>query len=60
MARIAPFLEESFEQDRESGRPRGFGYVTFVDSDVAKKVCESKHELDGREVVVIRRPELEQ
>lgn len=37
-------------KDRVSDKPRGFGFVTFVDEAVADKVCEEKHELQGRQV----------
>ena len=37
-------------KDRVSDKPRGFGFVTFVDENVADKVCEEKHELQGRQV----------
>ena len=37
-------------KDRASDKPRGFGFVTFVDEAVADKVCEEKHELQGRQV----------
>ena len=39
-------------KDRVSDKPRGFGFVTFVDESVADKVCEEKHELQGRQVRV--------
>ena len=37
-------------KDRVSDKPRGFGFVTFLDEAVADKVCEEKHELQGRQV----------
>lgn len=37
-------------KDRVSDKPRGFGFVTFIDEAVADKVCEEKHELQGRQV----------
>ena len=37
-------------KDRVSDKPRGFGFVTYVDEAVADKVCEKKHELQGRQV----------
>lgn len=37
--------------DKYSGRPRGFGFVTFADSSVADKVLEECHVIDGREVI---------
>ena len=36
--------------DRHTGRPRGFGFVTFADPAVADKVLEEDHNIDGRVV----------
>ena len=36
--------------DRHSGRPRGFGFVTFADPAVADRVLEEDHVIDGRAV----------
>lgn len=36
--------------DKVSGRPRGFGFVTYVDAEVANKVLEEDHVIDGRAV----------
>ncbi|KAI3455572.1 hypothetical protein Pfo_012235 [Paulownia fortunei] len=40
--------------DKISGRPRGFGFVTFADPEVADKVLEEDHVIDGRAVEVKR------
>ncbi|KAL2493244.1 RNA-binding (RRM/RBD/RNP motif) family protein [Abeliophyllum distichum] len=40
--------------DRVSGRPRGFGFVTFADPEVADKVLQEDHVIDGRAVEVKR------
>lgn len=40
--------------DKHSGRPRGFGFVTFADPAVADKVLEEEHVIDGRTVEVKR------
>jgi len=37
-------------RDRQTGQPRGFGFVTFEDPEVAKQVCGEQHSLDGRTV----------
>lgn len=36
--------------DRHTGRPRGFGFITFADPAVADKVLEEDHVIDGRAV----------
>ncbi|CAN0878044.1 Heterogeneous nuclear ribonucleoprotein 1, partial [Linum grandiflorum] len=38
--------------DRHSGRPRGFGFVTFSDSVVADRVLKQEHIIDDRTVEV--------
>ncbi|OIT06460.1 PREDICTED: heterogeneous nuclear ribonucleoprotein 1-like [Nicotiana attenuata] len=38
--------------DKVSGRPRGFGFVTYADAEVANKVLEEDHVIDGRAVEV--------
>lgn len=39
--------------DKHSGRPRGFGFVTFSDPTVADKVLEDEHVIDGRMVTLL-------
>lgn len=46
--------------DRETGKPRGFGFVTVENSEMAQKAIESlnEKEVDGRKLVVnIARPQ---
>ena len=46
--------------DRETGKPRGFGFVTVENSEMAQKAIESMNEkeVDGRKLVVnIARPQ---
>ncbi|KAL3824460.1 hypothetical protein ACJIZ3_020489 [Penstemon smallii] len=40
--------------DKISGRPRGFGFVTFADPEVADKVLQEDHVIDGRAVEIKR------
>ncbi|MED6125467.1 hypothetical protein PIB30_068777 [Stylosanthes scabra] len=40
--------------NKQSGRPRGFGFVTFADSAVADEVLSQEHTIDGRVVEVKR------
>ncbi|KAJ0257250.1 RNA-binding [Hirschfeldia incana] len=37
-------------RDRMTGKPRGFGFVTYADSAVAEKVLEEEHVIDDRKV----------
>jgi len=37
-------------RDRGTGRPRGFGFVTYKDPDVADRVVKDTHMVDGRQV----------
>ena len=56
-------VEAKVITERETGRSRGFGFVTFEDADSASNAKEALHgtELDGREIRVDlatdRRPE---
>ncbi|KAL3632009.1 hypothetical protein CASFOL_024993 [Castilleja foliolosa] len=40
--------------DKISGRPRGFGFITFADPEVAERVMQEDHVIDGRSVEVKR------
>ncbi len=37
-------------RDRITGKPRGFGFVTFREKDAAERVCREPQILDGRQV----------
>lgn len=37
-------------RDRQTGNPRGFGFVTFADASVADRVVQEQHIIDGRTV----------
>ena len=44
-------VQEAFvSYDRNTGRPRGFGFVVFADPLVADKVVAQQHTIDRREV----------
>ncbi|KAI4329103.1 hypothetical protein L6164_021403 [Bauhinia variegata] len=47
-------LDSVIMMNKHSGRPRGFGFVTFADSAVADEVLAQEHTIDGR-VVEIKR-----
>ncbi|XP_052085821.1 LOW QUALITY PROTEIN: heterogeneous nuclear ribonucleoprotein 27C-like [Mytilus californianus] len=36
--------------DRQTGRSRGFGFVTFQDPSRVSRVIDQVHKLDGREI----------
>lgn len=39
--------------DRDSGRPKGFGFITFATQEAAEKALEQNgHDLDGRPLKV--------
>mmetsp|Transcript_4769 Transcript_4769/g.9707 ORF Transcript_4769/g.9707 Transcript_4769/m.9707 type:complete len:97 (+) Transcript_4769:2-292(+) len=46
--------EANIVYDRETGRSRGFGFVTFEEEDAAKKACDEMNEAEvgGRTVNV--------
>ena len=48
----ADLLSARVVTDRESGRPRGFGYVDFANSEAAQKAFDDKQGafLDGRDM----------
>ena len=45
-------------RDRVTGKPRGFGFVTFEDDDAAHRACADAHTLDGRTVSEEREREM--
>ncbi|XP_027342189.1 heterogeneous nuclear ribonucleoprotein 1 [Abrus precatorius] len=47
-------IDSVIMMNRHSGRPRGFGFVTFADSAVADEVLAHEHTIDGRVVEVKR------
>ncbi|KAK3031993.1 hypothetical protein RJ639_036198 [Escallonia herrerae] len=41
-------LEAVIMKDRTTGRARGFGFIVFADPNVAERVIQEKHNIDGR------------
>ncbi|KIY99006.1 putative RNA-binding protein [Monoraphidium neglectum] len=37
-------------RDRVTGKPRGFGFITFDTEEAAQRACEDDHTLDGRTI----------
>ena len=52
--KFGPLTEVKVITDRETGRSRGFGFVTFENSDDADQACSQMDgvEIDGRAVKV--------
>lgn len=48
--RYGEIIDSVIMLDKISGRPRGFGFVTFADPEVADKVLQEDHVIDGRAV----------
>ncbi|KFM29136.1 Nuclear polyadenylated RNA-binding protein 4, partial [Auxenochlorella protothecoides] len=47
-------------RDRQTSRPRGFGFVTFEKSEVADAVVQETHVVDGRQIDAKKSVPLEQ
>lgn len=45
-------------RDRGTGRPRGFGFVTYKDPEVADRAVKDTHIIDGRQVRANSNPPL--
>jgi RNA recognition motif-containing protein len=52
--RFGQVEEAKVINDRDTGRSRGFGFVTFIENDAATKAVEEMEgsELDGRTITV--------
>ena len=62
LSHVAPSVPESGQyclqtimRDRLTQRPRGFGFLTYVDESVAERVVRQAHSLDGRQVQFLAR-----
>ncbi|EPS58223.1 hypothetical protein M569_16592, partial [Genlisea aurea] len=53
-AKYGEISDSVIMMDKVTGRPRGFGFVTFSDQEVAEKVLQQDHVIDGRSVEVKR------
>lgn len=53
-SKYGEIIDSVIMMDKHTGRPRGFGFVTFADPAVADKVLEEEHIIDGRTVEVKR------
>lgn len=53
-AQFGEIEEVHLPTDRDTGRPRGFGFVTFVDTTAAQAAVEALHEQEfgGRPLTV--------
>lgn len=40
--------------DRDTGRPRGFGFVTFESADTVDQIIEQRHEIGGKQIELKR------
>ena len=43
-------LQVTVMREKATGRPRGFGFVSFSDPAVVDRVLQSKHHIDNRDV----------
>ncbi|CAL0318657.1 unnamed protein product [Lupinus luteus] len=41
-------------KDRQSGRPRGFGFITYADPSVVDQVIQEEHAIDDKQVEIKR------
>jgi len=49
---FGPVAEAQIMTERDTGRSRGFGFVTFQDEDTAEKVLSLQHSIQGKPVEV--------
>ena len=41
-------------KDRHTGRPRGFGFITYADPSVVDQVILENHVINGKQVGILR------
>jgi len=46
-------LSTSVMREKNTGKPRGFGFVVFADPNILDRVMEDKHVIDGRTVTLL-------
>ncbi|KAH1205993.1 Heterogeneous nuclear ribonucleoprotein 1 [Glycine max] len=46
-------LSTSIMREKNTGKPRGFGFVVFADPNILDRVLEDKHVIDGRTVTLL-------
>ncbi|EFN53389.1 hypothetical protein CHLNCDRAFT_36600 [Chlorella variabilis] len=49
-SKYGSIVEAVVMRDRQTGRPRGFGFVTFTEPAAADAVVEDVHVIDGRQI----------
>lgn len=50
--RYGEIIDSVIMKDRMTGRPRGFGFITYADPSVVDKVIEDEHVINGKPVSV--------
>lgn len=43
-------IDSVIMKDRETGRPRGFGFITYEDPAVVDQLIEETHVINGKQV----------
>jgi len=51
---LGTIVESQVMVDHDTGRHRGFGFVTFDNEDIVDKIMEASHEIDGKQVEIKR------
>ncbi|XP_057953610.1 uncharacterized protein LOC131147950 [Malania oleifera] len=53
-AKYGEITDSVILKDRQTGRPRGFGFITYGDPSVVDKVIEETHIINGKQVEIKR------